>query len=176
MNEPFPSRKEILKQKLEAGSNYHDMLVEQAKSLNLDKIDFENSDFKPRNKVVEKQKVFRWTRLFVKEPISDLQINDKINIKHLPTGEVLESFFICYAKKGLERDSNGAIVAFEGEEDNKTLCLMIDLDALESDKVEFIRTLFQNTKWYEYQLLRRDELIFENTRTSQTLEYFDVEF
>ena len=89
MNEPFPSRKEILKQKLEAGSSYHDMLVEQAKSLNLDKIDFDNSDFKPRNKVVEKQKVYRWTRLFVKEPVTDLQVNDKINIRHLPTRAIV---------------------------------------------------------------------------------------
>jgi hypothetical protein len=176
MNEPFPSREEILRQKIKSGSSYHDMLVEQAKSIDLNKVDFDGSDFKPRQKVVEKQKIFRWTRLFVKEEITDLQVNDKIILKHLPTGESLETIFICYAKKGLERDSNGAIIAFDGEEDKKTLCLMLDIDLLESENVKFIRTLFQNTKWYEFQMMRRDELVFENTRTKKLLEYFDVEF
>lgn len=174
MIDEFPSRKEILEGRMP--KTYRDTLVQQVKDIEVEKIDFDNSDFKPRNKIVEKQKEWRWTRLFTKEEVQNLQVNDTILIKHLPTGQKLESQFICFAKKNLERDSDGNIVAFQGEEDKKILCLMIDIERLADDSLSFIRTLFQNTKWYEYQLLRRDELIFENQRTKEKIEYFDVTF
>lgn len=173
MNE-FPSRQEILNRKSEM--SYKDKLVEQVKTLDIEKVDFEASDFKPRQKIVEKQRVFRWSRLFVKDEVKDLMVNDTIKILHTVTGEELESSFICFAKKNLEKDSDGNIVAFTGEEDKKVLCLMIDIEKLENEKVKFIRTLFQNTRWYEYQLLRRNELLFINSRTGEQLEYFDVTF
>lgn len=173
MDATFPSRKEILEKKQ---NNYLDRLVDEAKSINLEKVDFDKADFKPRAKIIEKQKIFRWTRLFVKEQVIDLKVNDEIQIKHIPTGELLETIFICFAKKNLEKDSDGNIIAFDGEEDKKILCLMIDMEKLESDSIKFIRSLFQNTKWYEFQLLKRDELLFINKRTGENIEYFDVTF
>ena len=170
----FPSRQEILAKK--HTSSYKEQLIEQAKQINVDKIDFESSDFKPRNKIIEKQKIYRWTRLFIKDTLSDIQVNDTIVITHVPTGEKLESVFICFAKKNLEKDSDGNIVAFEGEEDKKVLCLMIDTEKLEDDNLKFIRSLFQNTKWYEYQLLKRTDLLFVNQRTAEAIDYFDVTF
>ena len=174
MTSDFPTRQEILSNK--SNLSYQERLIEQAKNIDTEKIDFESSDFKPRQKVIEKQKIFRWSRLFIKEEISDLKVNDTINISHSITGELLETTFICYAKKNLEKDSDENIVAFTGEEDKKILCLMIDTENLESDKVKFIRTLFQNTRWYEFQLLKRTELKFINTRTGENIEYFDVTF
>lgn len=174
MTNDFPSRQELLNRK--ANSSYQERLIEQVKQINTEKIDFESSDFKPRQKIVEKQKIYRWSRLFIKEEISDLKVNDVIQIKHTVTGEKLDTIFICFSKKNLEKDSAGNIVAFTGEEDKKVLCLMIDTEQLESEKVKFIRTLFQNTRWYEFQLLRRNELLFINKRTGENIEYFDVTF
>jgi hypothetical protein len=42
---PFPDRKEIQQ-------NYVNSLVEQAKSIDLDKVDYSGVDFKPRNEIV----------------------------------------------------------------------------------------------------------------------------
>jgi len=175
MNTEFPSRKEILEKKSSI-PDYKQNIIEQVKYIDTNKIDFEASDFKPRHQVVEKQKIYRWTRLFVKEETLDIQVNDIIKLHHLPTDEILESQFICFGKKGLEKDSEGNIVAFDGEEDKQVLCLMIDTQNLESDNVKFIRSLFQNTKWYEFQLMKRSELLFINQRTGEPLDYFDVEF
>jgi hypothetical protein len=174
MIEEFPDRKSIIENK--KIDSYQQSLVDQVKQLDITNVDFSSSDFKPRNKIVEKQKIYRWSRLFIKDELSDLKVNDVIQIEHLPTGEILKSVFICYAKKNLEKDSDGNIVTFDGDEDKKILCLMIDIEHLESDKVKFIRTLFQNTKWYEYQLMKRTELLFVNKRTDRSIDYYDVAF
>jgi hypothetical protein len=42
--------------------------------------------------------------------------------------------------------------------------------------IPFIRTLFKTGIHYEYQLVRRDELLFINSRTGETLDYFDCDY
>lgn len=42
--------------------------------------------------------------------------------------------------------------------------------------IEFIRTLFKTGRHYEYQLVRRDELLFINKRNGVILDYFDCDF
>jgi hypothetical protein len=178
MDMDFPSRKDILESRKRdrASASYLDAVVDQVKSIDIEKVDFENSDFKPRQRIVEKQRVYRWTRVFVKDEVADLVVNDVYNIMHLPTGEIMECQFICFAKKGLAKDSDGSIVSYDGEEDKKILCLMIDTDLLGKDSVRTISSLFPNTPYYEYNLMRRDELVFENKRTGERLDYFDVQF
>ena len=45
-----------------------------------------------------------------------------------------------------------------------------------SQEIPFIRTLFKTGRHYEYQLMRRDELIFINKRNGIILDYFDCDF
>jgi len=178
MDMDFPSRKDILdsRKRNQQSPSYLDAVVDQVKSIDIEKVDFENSDFKPRQRIVEKQRVYRWTRVFVKEEVVDIAVNDIYHIRHLPTGESMECSFICFAKKGLAKDSSGSIVSYDGEEDRKILCLMIDTDLLGKEGVRTISSLFPNTPYYEYNLMRRDELVFENKRTGERLDYFDVQF
>jgi hypothetical protein len=176
MDMDFPSRKEILESRRGAKvqPSYLDGVVEQVKSIEIDGIDFEKSDYKPKQRVVEKQRVFRWTRVFLKDEVADIQPNDPYIIHHLPTGETLECSFVCYSKKGITKGDH--LVAYDGEDDRKVLCLMIDTDMIGKDNVRTISSLFPNTPYYEYSLMRRDELVFENKRTGERLEYFDVQF
>lgn len=179
MDNPFPSRKEIL----ESRSNiklpsYQQSIVDEIKSIDVDKVDFTNGDFKPRTKIVEKQRVFIWIRLYLKEENTDIKPNDEVKIRYIHTGEELETTFICYSKRGLDKDSDGNIVNYNTEDDKKVLCLMVDSDRIgpNSDDIPFIRTLFKGGKYYEFQLLKRDELQFINTSNNQLLDYFDFSF
>lgn len=178
MEMDFPSRKEILesRRRPQEAPSYLDGVVQQVKSIDIDGVDFEKSDYKPKQRVVEKQRVYRWTRVFLKDEVVDIQASDPYHLVHVPTGEILECSFVCYAKRGLSKDSEGNIVAYEGEDDRKVLCLMIDTDLLGKEGVRLISSLFPNTPYYEYNLMRRDELVFENQRTGERLDYFDVQF
>ena len=66
---------------------------------------------------------------------------------------------------------------YNPEDDKKILCLMVDEKEVNySDKIPFIRTLFKTGRHYEYQLVRRDELLFKNKRTDETIDYYDCDF
>lgn len=154
-----------------------ELLTQQIKNIEVDSIKDWTKIEDISTKILEEQKVYFWIRLFLKEENSNLQIGDDINIKYLPSGEKLQTKFICYGKEGLQKNVEDEIVNFNPEDDKKTLCLMIDEKIVNtSDEIPFIRTLFKNGRFYEYQLVRRDELIFENGRTCETLDYFDCDF
>ncbi len=156
-----------------------DLLVEQIKSINTEEVKNWTETEDISSKVVEEQKIYFWIRLFLKEEVSDLEIGDDINIKWVDSGEILETKFICYGKTGLSKnhDDLEKITNFNPEDDKKILCLMVDERVVNtSEEIPFIRTLFKNGRHYEYQILKRDELLFINNRTNQSLEYFDCEF
>ena len=179
MDNIFPSRKEILEnKKSQSLPGYQQSIVDEIKTIDVEKIDFSNGDFKPRAKIVEKQKVFFWIRLYLNEENEKVNPNDDIVIEYLPSGEKLEVKFICYAKKGLDKDNKDEIVNYNTEDNKKVLCLMIDSDKInkDSEDIPFIRTLFKIGIHYEYQLLKRDELIFKNLNNGEVYEYYDVEF
>ena len=94
MDDIFPSRKEILSKK---SQGYQDTLVEEIKSIDVEKIDFSKGDFKPRTKIAEKQKVFL-DRVYLNNEDKSCKPDDVIKIKHIPSGEILETKFICYSK------------------------------------------------------------------------------
>ena len=45
-----------------------------------------------------------------------------------------------------------------------------------NDDIPFIRTLFKTSYHYDYQLVRRDELLFVDKKSGLLLDYFDVDF
>ena len=157
---------------------YLEDLVEQVKSLDTtglsDKISKEEKKIK---QVVEEQKVYFWIRLYLKEEDSNLVIGDDISIKWTPTGEELKTKFICYGKTGLQKDYDEEIVNYNSEDDKKVLCLMVDEGQVNyNEDIPFVRTLFKVGRHFEYQLVKRSELLFVNDRNGMILDYFDCDF
>ncbi len=174
MSDTFPSRKDILDKKI---SDYQSSLIDEIKAIDIEKLDFTKGDFKPRTQITEKQKVFIWIRLFLKEEDKKCKPEDTIKIKYVESGEELETKFICYGKSGLQRDEQG-VINYDGEDDRKVLCLMVDserINGVDSKNIPYIRTLFKTGRYFEFQLSKRDELTFTNMRTKENIEYFDID-
>lgn len=122
------------------------------------------------------EKVYFWTRVYIKDEDDTISIGDTIWIEYTPSGERLETKFITYGKKGLERDHEGQVTNYTQEDDKRILCLMIEEKSVNSnDNIPFIRTLFKLGRHYEYQLVRREELIFVR-ENGQILDYYDCDF
>lgn len=168
-NNPFPERGEIRK-------NYQDALLQQVREIDIEKLDFESSDFKPRLEIKEKQKVYFWIRVYLNQEI-DLTPDSEVKIKYLPGKEELITKFICYAKKNLNRDNQDEVVEYDSEDDKKCLCLMIDSDRInyQSSDIPFIRTLFKIGRFYQPQILSKNELIITGPNNT-LIEYYDVDF
>ena len=157
---------------------YLEDLVEQVKTLDTtelsDEISKEEQEIK---QVVEEQKVYFWIRLYLKEEDSNLVIGDDISIKWTPTGEELKTKFICFGKTGLQKDYDEEIVNYNSEDDKKVLCLMVDEGQVNyNENIPFVRTLFKVGRHFEYQLVKRSELLFVNDRNGMILDYFDCTF
>jgi len=167
----FPDRKDLIGKK-----SYIDTLIEQAKSIDLDKTDWSNIDFKPRTEIVEKQKVYFWIRVYTNEE-SSLTPDQDITLEYRLSGESLVTRFVCFAKKGLDKDLDEQVVNYNSEDDKKILCLMIDSDRInkDSEDIPFIRTLFKIGIYYEPQLLRKDDLTIKDSQ-GNCIEYFDIDF
>ena len=154
----------------------YDNLVEQIKTIDTEVIKDWDKNTDPAMKVVEEQKVYIWIRLYLKEE-SDSQIGDDIFMTYSQSGEQLETKFICYGKTDMSKDYNDEIVNYNPEDDKKILCLMVDQDKInKGTNIPFIRTLFKSSIHYQYQLVKRDELLFINSRTGETLDYFDCDY
>ena len=124
------------------------------------------------------EKVYFWTRVYMKEENPNLQIGDEITIKYLPSGEEMKTQFFAYGKTGLERDhEEDELVNFNQEDDKKVVCLMVDEKIVnESDEIPFIRTLFKLGRHYEYNVLRREELVFTCDSNGVLIDWFDCDF
>ncbi len=182
MNTNFPSREDIKKKTSDNNLNYQERLIKSIQNVDIDNLDFENSDYSIKNGVTEKQKVYFWIRLYLSKE-DDFEPNDDIIIKYnySSSGEELSTKFICYAKLGAENSAETVVdelVGYTPEDNKKVLCLMVDSERIDkdSDDIPFIRSLFRISRYYEYQLMRRDNLTFINKRTGNVLEYYDVDF
>ena len=154
----------------------YDNLVEQIKTIDTKEVKDWNKNTDPAMKVVEEQKVYIWIRLYLKEE-SDIEIGDDIFMTYTPSGEKLNTKFICYGKINMDKDHNDEIVNYNTEDDKKVLCLMVNQDKInKGTDIPFIRTLFKSSIHYQYQLMRREELLFINNRTGETLDYFDCDY
>jgi len=156
----------------------YDSLVNQIKNIEVENIKEWSANTDPSMRVVEEQKVYIWIRLYLKEE-SNVEIGDDILMKYTPSGEYLETKFICYGKTGLTKDHDDMekIINFNPEDDKKVLCLMVDQDKINKGvDIPFIKTLFKTSIHYQYQLVKRDDLIFVNSRNGNVLEYFDCDY
>lgn len=174
---PFPDRKDIRKSGSDLG--YRDSIVEQIKSIDVENVDFTNNGgFRPRAKIVEGQKIYFWIRVYLSEEDNVLVANDDISIRYVHSGEILETKFICYAKSNLTKDHDPNVVNYNPEDDKKVLCLMVDSERINknSDDIPFIRTLFKIGNYYDYQLLKREELELVIKKSGEIIDYFDIDF
>ena len=154
----------------------YDNLVEKIKKIDTEEIKDWDSNTDPAMKIVEEQKVYIWIRLFLKEE-SNVEIGDNIFMTYTPSGEKLETKFICYGKTDMGKNHDDEIINYNPDDDKKVLCLMVDQEKInKGTDIPFIRTLFKISIHYQYQLVKRDELIFVNSRTGETLDYFDCDY
>jgi hypothetical protein len=159
-----------------SSNSYLEELIEKIKVIDTTDLS-DNVDDEVNSVVIEEQKVYFWIRVYLKEEDQNIQIGDDISIRWTPSGEELLTKFAAWGKKGLERDHLDQVTNYNPEDDKKVLCLMIDTKMVNfNDDIPFIRTLFKTGNHYEYQLVRRDELLFINTKNDIIVDYFDVDF
>ena len=128
--------------------------------------------------VKETQKVYFWVRLYLKEELKDIQPGDDFEVCYTSSGETLIAKFVAFGKKNLNRDLDNVniIINYDPEDNPKCLCLMVDEDDMKSEKIPFIRTLFKTSEYYQFQVYRRNELLFSNLRTGVICDYVDCDF
>jgi hypothetical protein len=154
--------------------SYYDDAIEEIKKIDTSELS-DDVDNTPVSKVIEKQKVYFWIRLYINKEDDNIKPGDDIIIKWKPSGETLKTIFIAYGKKGLEKDHVDQVINYDLEEDERILSLMVDTDEVNnSDKIPFIRTLFKTSYHYEYQLVKRTDLVF--LHKDKEISYYDVDF
>ena len=170
-NNVFPDRKDLVKRK-----SYRDNIIESAKSIDIEKIDYANVDFNAQNRVTEQQKVYFWIRIYLKDEMN-IDPNTDITLTYTPDSESLQAKFICYAKKGHEKNTQENVVNYNPEDDKRILCLMVDADRIDkhSDDIPFIRTLFRISRWYQPQILRLSEIKITDSN-DRDFEFYDIDF
>ncbi|MCK9477558.1 MAG: hypothetical protein M0R46_16710 [Candidatus Muirbacterium halophilum] len=158
-------------------SNRYNSLIRAIKEIDTDNIkelDDDSPELITTSKIIEKQKVYLWIRLYLKTEIN-INIGDVVTLTYTPSGEKLDTIFSSYGKKGNNENHDNEIIDYDPEDDKKILCLMIDEDTIKDNSdIPFIRTLFKNSKHYEYQLVKRDELIFKSGE--MIINYYDVDY
>ena len=153
----------------------YDNLVEKIKTIDTEVVKDWDSNTDPAMKIVEEQKVYIWIRLFLKEE-ANVEVGDDIYMTYTPSGEKLDTKFICFGKEGAEKDQDG-LTNWNSEENKRVLCLMVDQEKInKGTDIPFIRTLFKLGRFYEDNLIRRDELQFIIEKNNILLEYYDCDF
>lgn len=167
----FPDRKELAKRR-----SYRDSIIETAKNIDVEKIDYNGAIFNPQNQIIEEQRVYFCIRIYLKEEV-DIQPNTDITITYQPTEEFLVAKFICYAKKGHEKDKQQDVVNYNPEDDKRILCLMVDADRIDkkSEDIPFIRSLFKISRYYQPQILRLSDFKITDT-TDREFEFYEIDF
>jgi hypothetical protein len=170
-NITFPERKSIVR-----SDTHLENIVEEAKKVDLTKVNFEGEDFHPQTKIIQKQKVYFWIRLYIKDEI-DIKPETKINMVYNSGQETLETHFMYFGKKGFERDTQGQIVNFNPEDDKKVLCLLIDSENINinSNNIPYMRTLFPLGKFFQPQYIRKYDFTFDLEDGTQ-IDFFNIVF
>ena len=151
-------------------------LVEKIKSIEVEQIKDWDKNTDPAMKIVEEQKVYIWIRLYLKEE-SNVQVGDDVIMTYKPSGEKLSTIFVCYGKTDLGKDHEDEMINYNPEDDKKILCLMVNQDTINKGvDIPFIKTLFKTSIHYQEQLMKRSDLLFINSRTGETLDYFDCDY
>lgn len=167
----FPDRKQIVQ------NNTHlDNVIDQAKNIDVNKVNFEGEDFQPHVKIIQKQKVYLWMRLYIKDEI-EISPETKIVMSYLDGKEKLETYFMYYGKKGLERNKDGQIVNFDPEDDRKCLCLLIDANKIDYDNedIPYMKTLFPLGKHFVPQYVKKIDYSFD-LEDGTNIDFYDISF
>ena len=160
---------------LQITPTYLDIIADEIRLLDTQNL---SNDFElvATSVTIEEQKTYFWIRVFLNEEDPNLIPGDEISIEWTPTQERLDTKFIAWAKSGLERDHQG-VTNYNPEDDKRILCLMIEDRAVnQNPHIPFLRTLFKAGHFFEYQLMKREELLFINKRNGHILDYFDCSF
>jgi len=126
--------------------------------------------------VIEKQKTYIWIRLHLKSELN-IENGTIVTMQYKPTSEILNLVFGAYNKKNLVKDADDQVIEYTAEDDKKCLCLLVDLDEINSNKnIPFIRTLFKESKYFDTNnlLIREDEMSFHVN--NQVLDYYLINF
>lgn len=154
----------------------YDLIKEQVKNIETDNLS-DDVDQTVSLEESEKQKTYFWVRVYLKDELKDVVPGDDFEICYSPSGEKTTLKFIAFGKKNLNRDLDTLVVAnYEPEDNPKCLCLMVDEDEMKSDSIPFIRTLFKTSPYFEFQVYRREQLVFTNMRTKEVCVYIDCDF
>lgn len=157
-------------------SDYRQQLVDIIRKIDTNDIS-DDVEVGATSKVVDEQKVYIWIRLHLNQENNNTLPGDDVQIKWTPSGETLTTKFVCFGKSGLERDHLGQVTNYNPDDDRRILCLMVDENEINfSNDIPFIRTLFKTGRHYDYQLVKRAELLFVNKKNQQVLDYFDCDF
>jgi len=157
-------------------SDYRQQLVDIIRKIDTNDIS-DDVEVIATSKVVDEQKVYIWIRLHLNQENNNTLPGDDVQIKWTPSGETLTTKFVCFGKSGLERDHLGEVTNYNPDDDRRILCLMVDENEINfSNDIPFIRTLFKTGRHYDYQLVKRSELLFINKKNQQVLDYFDCDF
>ncbi|NBP56486.1 hypothetical protein EBU71_08135 [bacterium] len=177
----FPSRKSLVNAaKAPTGENlgYMEKLVEDAKKIDLDRIDFSNEgNFKPRHKVVEKQKEYFWVRVYLGTEF-EMNQEDTVVMKDLLYDEELSTKFMFWGKKYQKNLQGENITQYDSEEDKRCAILMIDSQRvnLKSDDIPYIRTLFPLSRWFRPNYIKMNDLEFLHKRSGEKLDHYRIDF
>lgn len=157
--------------------NRYEQMTQQIKEINTKEVDFTKFDATIQVEEKEKSMIYLWIRLYLKDENESINNGDPITIQW--EDEKVTTTFIGFNKKGLVQDKDGIINA-DLEDDKSGLILMIDerlvKDPQQSITQPFIRSLFKESPYFEYQVYRREDLTFLNERTGEYYEYIDVSF
>ncbi len=160
-------------------SGLYEDIVKQVMDMDINTEELSNSvSSDPIVSEIEKQKVYVWIRLYLKED-SDVSLNigDDFTIVYSLTGESMKSKFVYFGKRGAIKDSvEFGELNTSLEDDKNILCLMVDEDYLRNDEIPFLRSLFKTSPYFTYQVYNRENLVFTNLRTLESIDYVDCEF
>ena len=157
-----------------SGESFYDFVREQLQGVDTTDLTDEVSDEVQVD--ITPEKVYFWTRIYLTEEDPSVKVGDTVWLEYTPSGERLETKFITYGKKGLERDHEGEVTNYNPEDDRRILCLMIEESTVNNGEgIPFLRTLFKLGRHYEYQLVRRSELVFVK-QDGGIIDYYDCDF
>lgn len=151
-------------------------LIEQIKNIDTESLD-DIVDGTPSVNIIEKQRTYFWSRLYLKDEFHNMKIGDKVIITDKRSGEKLEILFVGYGKSKQNLDFQNEIREYSDEVDKKILIFMVDEDVINySKEIPYIRTLFKLGRYYEENLIRRSDLNFILEDSFITLNYYDFDF
>ncbi len=151
--------------------NYLEKIIEDVKNINTEDIIDDNSTV--QTNIIHKSKVYFWIRVYLKEEL-DIKLGDKVIINWNIYNEKIETQFIAFGKKGLDKDYLEQIIYGTLLDDKKILSLMVDSDDVNYNKeISHLRKLFKLSHHYQDEIIRHDELEF--LFNDEKIEYYDLD-